>query len=255
MEVEMAKGSKSKGAPSSKASGAEDMRTGEAALTIAVDVPSVAATWEPIDSVTPWAGNPRVNSGAVARIAASIIRWGWGAPLVARAANRELAAGHTRHKAARKLRAMYRAAPDTDRGDGITPKSAWHVDAIRTATDGVVPVRFLELSESEAHAYALADNKLGEISAWDPEALVREMGAFDLDTVATMGWTQDDLQKLLGDLAPDATGDDERPGKGANEVDKVATRFELVITCTSEKHQRELIEWAQEQGLTFRALV
>ena len=63
-----------------------------------------AATWEPIDSLTPWDKNPRKNDGEpVDRVAKSIERFGFAAPIVARAADRVIIAGHTRWKAARKL--------------------------------------------------------------------------------------------------------------------------------------------------------
>lgn len=36
----------------------------------------------PIDRVTPYAANPRKNSGAVAKVAASIREFGWRQPIV-----------------------------------------------------------------------------------------------------------------------------------------------------------------------------
>src|SRR5579871_4190904 len=100
-----------------------------------------AAEWIPVGELVPWLGNPRRNDAAVKQVADSIKRFGFGAPLLARKANGELIAGHTRLKAALLL--------------GI-PR---------------VPVRYLDLDPADAHLLALADNKLGEIAEWDDEKL------------------------------------------------------------------------------------
>jgi len=93
--------------------------------------PETAAVWVPVEQLKPWAQNPRKNDAAVATVVESIRRFGFGAPLLARKADGELIAGHTRLKAALKL--------------GL-PK---------------VPVRYLDLDPTDAHLLALADNKTG----------------------------------------------------------------------------------------------
>ncbi len=125
------------------------------------------ATWVAIDKLVPWAANPRENDDAVAQVAKSIERFGWGAVILARRANGEIIAGHTRVRAAESL--------------GLKK----------------VPVRYLDISEDEAHALALADNKLGEIAAWSEGLMdvLRDLeGDVDLDG---LGWTDDELADLL----------------------------------------------------------
>lgn len=63
----------------------------------------VAAEWISPTKLKPWRGNPRHNDATVDRVCESIRRWGFGAPLVARRENKELIAGHTRLKAAKRL--------------------------------------------------------------------------------------------------------------------------------------------------------
>lgn len=113
-----------------------------------------AAEWVPIGSIHPWPGNPRKNADAVPELVKSIETFGFAAPIVARMANREIIAGHTRWKAAKKL--------GLDR----------------------VPVRFVDLDERQAHALALRDNKLGELAEWDDEALQFALAQADEETVA-----------------------------------------------------------------------
>jgi site-specific DNA-methyltransferase (adenine-specific) len=134
-----------------------------------------AATWEPIDSIKPWAKNPRKNDGEpVDRVAKSIERFGFSAPIVVRAQDNRIIAGHTRWKAAQKL--------------GMTQ----------------VPVRFMPLDEDQAAALALADNRLSEITPWDDEGLAEvlrdlEGASFDLDG---LGWTAEELEGLLKEIDP-----------------------------------------------------
>jgi ParB-like chromosome segregation protein Spo0J len=102
-----------------------------------MDDKELAAEWVDIRKLKPWVKNPRKNDHVVDKIADSIKRFGFGAPLVARKENGELIAGHTRLKAAIKL--------------GLKE----------------VPVRYLDISEKDAHLLALADNRLGEFAEWD----------------------------------------------------------------------------------------
>lgn len=61
-----------------------------------------AAEWVDIDSLKPWKHNPRKDQ-PVDDVAKSIEMFGFARPIVARRANREIIAGHTAWKAAKKL--------------------------------------------------------------------------------------------------------------------------------------------------------
>lgn len=137
--------------------------------------PEAAAVWAPISSLKEWAKNPRKNDKAVEKVAASIKRFGFGAPIVAREADGEIIAGHTRFKAAKKL--------------GLEQ----------------VPVRFLKLDPAEAALLALADNRVGEEAEWDDDglaAILKELSAED--RVAT-GFDDREINRLL-DAAHESTG-------------------------------------------------
>ena len=115
--------------------------------------------WVDPKELVPWERNPRKNDPAVDDVARSIAKFGFGTPIVARKENNEIIAGHTRHKAAMLI--------------GYSP----------------VPVRFLDLSENEAHALAIVDNQTNEIALWDEvelDGLLEELeseldGVFDGD--------------------------------------------------------------------------
>lgn len=129
-------------------------------------VETVAAEWVPLESLRAWDRNPRRNDPAVDKVAESISRFGFAAPIVARRENGEIIAGHTRYKAARKL--------------GLTR----------------VPVRFIDLDEEEAHKLALADNRLGEIAEWDVAALSTALDDLPVEDVLLAGWTEDEVARI-----------------------------------------------------------
>ena len=147
-----------------------------------------AATWEAIGSIKPWPGNPRTNEAAVDAVLASMKRFGFGSPIVAREDDRVIIAGHTRHEAAKRL--------------GLDK----------------VPVRFMPLDPAQARALNLADNKLGELAGWDEAALadvLEELEADGLD-LAGLGWSDDELEQLLKpepepEPEPDTSNDDRIP--------------------------------------------
>ena len=109
----------------------------------------------PIDDIIPYENNPRHNDNAVEPTANSIDQLGFrGAIIVDK--NNVIIAGHTRLKAAQKL--------------GMTE----------------IPVIVADdMTEEEAAAYRLADNKTAELAGWDFTALVEEIDnigeAFDLE--------------------------------------------------------------------------
>lgn len=155
-----------------------------------------AATYVPIPHLRPWGKNPRKNDAAAEDVAVSLIRFGFGNPILARRATGEVIAGHTRLKACALLPQRWADTPMAERGK-------WHAEAVALATTPpIVPVRFLDLDEGEAHALALADNRTGELAGWDDEALatvLRELSANHIP-IGGLGW---DDQVLADIVAPE----------------------------------------------------
>jgi len=135
------------------------------------DTTEAAAEWLPIESLTPWADNPRSNAHAVPEVAKSIKRFGFASPIIARpidGGGLEIVAGHTRHKAAQSL--------GLDR----------------------VPVRVMDLDPADAKLLALADNRLGELAQWSGDLgdLLRSMDADGLD-LDGLGWSIGELEQII----------------------------------------------------------
>ena len=125
-----------------------------------------------VTDISPYANNPRNNEKAVDLVANSIREFGFNQPIVVDK-NNVIVVGHTRWLAAQEL--------------GI---------------DKVPVYKAENLTEQEAKAYRLADNKTAEESAWDFEALEAELDDIDMD-MSQFGFENVDLSNI-DDLFEDA---------------------------------------------------
>ncbi len=167
-------------------------RDSSAMMSNAVRLASKIEHW-PIDKLIPYAKNPRTHSEEqVARIAASILEFGWTSPILVDT-HAGVIAGHGRLYAARKL--------------GLQQ----------------VPVVVLDhLTETQKRAYILADNRLAELAGWDEDLLRGELAElreadFNLDLI---GFDQADLDRLL---APE-------PAEGLTDEDAVPEPLEEPVS-------------------------
>ena len=131
--------------------------------------PNYATVNVPIADVVPYVRNPRKNTDAVAKVAASIREFGFRQPIVCDA-DMVVIAGHTRLQAAQSL-------------------------GLKT-----VPVHIARgLSAAQVTAYRLADNRTGQDATWDSDLLTTELTALvglDFDLALT-GFNPDELDALL----------------------------------------------------------
>lgn len=199
----------------------------------------VAARWVHISTLTAWADNPRQNDAAVEPVAKSLKRFGWGAPILAREANGEVVAGHTRLRAVALL---------ADRVGTATDLDDWHPEALRSAREGLVPVRFGAWSERDAHMLALADNHLNELADWDVPVLTDLMGDYTPLEVASAGWTPEDLEAMAAGIGGGDPGNDGAPALGDLE-------YRVVVDCKDEEQQIELLDRFEAEGFKCRPLI
>src|ERR1039458_968796 len=126
----------------------------------------------PVERLVPYARNARTHSPEqVAQIAASIVEFGFNAPILVDS-RAGIVAGHGRLLAAQKL--------------GLAE----------------VPVVVLDhLSETQRRAYVIADNRLAMNAGWDDAVLadeLREIKADGLD-LALVGFSDEELDVLLAE--------------------------------------------------------
>ena len=138
----------------------------------------------PLGQIIPYARNPRQNEKAIATVAASIAEFGWRQPIVVDE-NMVILAGHTRLAAAQQL--------------GL--KSA--------------PVHVAKgLSETQAQAFRIMDNRSAENADWMEDLLSLELSDLldaDYDLELT-GFTDEELNSLLSGL------DGENDGEGEDDI-------------------------------------
>lgn len=159
-----------------------------------------AAEWVAIDSLVPWDKNPRNNDDAVKPVMDSIKRFGFAAPIIARTADREIIAGHTRWKAAKAL--------------GLKD----------------VPVRFVDLDPADAHLLAIADNKLNEKADWNEAAVASILSEFSLDDAALAGFDSKELDRIASELLDqdaEPIEDDDVPPPPVEAVTKAGDLYEM----------------------------
>ena len=105
-----------------------------------------------LKDLKPYENNPRRNDNAVEYVENSIKQFGFKVPLVIDKDN-VIVCGHTRYKAAKKLK-----------------------------IESVPCVIADDLTEEQIKAFRLADNKVGELAEWDFDLLGEELdGIFDID--------------------------------------------------------------------------
>lgn len=206
------------GEPSESDDDAEDAPAGEA-----------AAVYTATGDLHPWKKNPRWKDKkkfkkAVRMLMKSIRRFGFGEPMLARLANNEIIAGHTRWAAAKRL--------------GLA----------------TVPVRFMDLSEDEAHALALADNKTAEYGEWDEDKLkdvVRELDEKRINLEDGTGFEEDELDEILIGDDDDLDLDDD----GNPTTNPRGLKYQLIVECTGEEDQAILLGELESAGRKCKPLM
>lgn len=118
-----------------------------------------------INKLIPYINNPRLNDGAVDKVASSIKNFGFKNPIIIDKDN-EIIAGHTRLKAARKL-----------------------------GLEEVPTIKVEDLTDNQIKAFRIADNKTSEFAEWDMELLEIEME--DLGDMFT-GFSDDEFDDIMG---------------------------------------------------------
>ena len=212
-----------------------------------------AAVWLPVGALRPNPRNPRAHGVEVARLARTIVRTTWGAPIIAQASTHRIIGGHGRLDAAKLILAGIEV-------DGIARGGPEHLFDRSAPGPGLVPVRLVDVSDAEADAMTLADNARA-LQGTDDAAAVVAMAtlAFERDapTMVDMGYGAAELDALVksaGDAvlaaaAPAEDDHDTSPELG----DDLAYR--VVVDCRDEMHQGETLNRLEAEGFTCRPLI
>lgn len=118
-----------------------------------------------VSDIIPYENNPRKNDGAVEAVANSIKEFGFKVPIIVDKEN-VIVAGHTRLKAAELL-----------------------------GLETVPVIRADDLSDEQAQAFRLADNKTGELAEWDNEKLREELSELSAELMESLGFSFTEEEK------------------------------------------------------------
>jgi len=189
------------------------------------------AEWVHVDDLRPNPRNPRRHGQEVLRLAKTILRTTWGAPILAQRATRRIVGGHGRLEAAREILAGIEV-------DGELRGGHEHVFAHGAPGPGFVPVRWLDVSDAEADAMTLADNARG-LQGEDDAVLIAQMAAQfgrESELMRDVGYSAEALDRMIagaGDAILDGTPDFQ-PG---SEDDQGNLDQRAPIVCPSCGHQ------------------
>jgi DNA modification methylase/ParB-like chromosome segregation protein Spo0J len=153
----------------------------------------IAAVYLPLGELRPNPRNPRAHGAEVVRLARTILRTTWGAPIIAQASTRRIIGGHGRLEAARMIAEGVEV-------DGILRGGAEHYFDRSAPGPLMVPVRLVDVSDAEADAMTLADNARALQGNDDAAAVVAmATAAFerDADVMRDMGYGAADLDALV----------------------------------------------------------
>lgn len=204
-----------------------DARTAETSVPeVETDHPLIIA-YRPLMELKPYARNARRHTATqLGKIKASLQRFGWTTAMAI--ADGVMVAEHGRLAAAidlAKADLPIRGNPDRWRGPVID---------------------LSHLSADERAAYRIADNRIAQDAGWDHDLLQVEMAdlsARGIDLSLT-GFAKVEIETLLG--AATSAG---------NRLASAALQYQVIVECSGETHQAEMIAEFKAKGLKCRPLI
>ena len=119
------------------------------------------------------------------------------------------------------------------------------VRIIETDGNEIIAVRRTGLSEHEKVGLALADNRTSDLSEWDAEMLHNLSQEQDI----APWFSEDDIAALLG-----KTDDFDPDDPTTDQSNKITDVFQIIVNCTSEEQQTDLLNRLLDENFECRAL-
>lgn len=165
----------------------------------------------PVEDIIPYDKNPRRNDMAAEKIVASLREYGYVKVSVVVDENMVMLTGHTTLKAIRML--------------------GWKTVPVVSQITG--------LTEPQKKAYRIADNRLGELSTWDPEVLLDEIDTIIKEggSAEMTGFSTDEVDRMLENIT---LGDDisSDPALGNDSIS-----LEFTIHFNTEPEAKAWYRW------------
>jgi hypothetical protein len=173
---------------------------------LAVIVEALTDLAVPIGNVTPLDGNPR--KGDVDAVARSLKRFGQRKPIIATVDGTIIAGNHT------------------------------HAAAVRLGWSEIAVV-YVDDNDTEAKAFALADNRTADLGTYDNNSLIELMAsvaATDLELLEAASYTSDDLHDLMSYTQPGGFAGNKNPDLEPGEQDNTTGHTGSGLVCPKCGH-------------------
>lgn len=112
-----------------------------------------------------------------------------------------------------------------------------HLDVVRTELDG-----------ADAAAFAIADNRTGELSEWDITALAEAMESVGSDLASDLGWNAEDIVNAALDTDDDS-------GLMAATDGRYKEQYGVIVICETEAEQKTVYEKLMAEGMNCKVVV
>jgi hypothetical protein len=134
----------------------------------------------------------------------------------------------------------------TPRGVAVTEAGKWFVPY----------VDITYMSEQEATAYAISDNRISALGIDDPRMIAQLLAELEPELQSSAGYDSSDLVELLA-LLDEPSSDPTRPQQepGDAETTDVPELYSIIVDCESEAIQVALLGRLMGDGYTCRAQV
>jgi len=106
--------------------------------------------------------------------------------------------------------------------------------------------------ETDAKAYAVADNRTAELAMWDADMLaatLKHFESYDADLRSLLAFSEAELAALASFTTGETVGNDKR------EAARGDVLFKILVDCMSESHQAELLTELTDRGLSCKPIL
>jgi hypothetical protein len=198
----------------------------------------------PLSKLMAWPGNPKEHD--LDTLGESFERFGFVEPIIFDEGTKKIVAGHGRREKLLAWKNSGKPAPDRI----VVQGKDWLVPVLRGVTFA---------NAHEAEAYLLASNQSVINGGYNAAALA-EMLARHSEDASGIGWKADEIEEMVRKVSK-LTKDFEEAGKsaldslaGKRDV-PLATGFAVVVECSDEQEQLNVIAICESQGWKCRALM
>jgi len=190
--------------------------------------------------------NPRRHN--IPELRASIARFGYADAMILDERTGRLVAGHGRRDTLRGLRDSGEPPP---KGIVVGERGEW-----------LAPVQrgWASPNDVEAAGFLASHNRQGELAGWDLDGLVDILG--DQDDYTGLGWTPEEIDRLLDGPDPassgdsdDATdGDDDQQDQADAPTPAAGVQYGVLVICADEAEQAAVHTQLQLDGYDCRPI-